>query len=250
MQKEIKYTYIAKNKSTDAILTNLTHSLKTFDEYINGYRIFDDINYGIRIYPDIIQENVEVCSKDDLINKIEECIDDEIDLILLNGFDIDLDEIKDVYAKIVDDSDIMLCINRLYDVKENVSVTIDPSIHKLNEEKWLPIKEEIEESMLDVVEECNDDDFSLLKKITPVSFKGDNDLDKLLKSLFEADIDKSNKLDNIIPDVTYSQVLQDKELHITKTINGDIVIDNEIDMITIEKDQIDFFINTITNLIK
>lgn len=104
--------------------------------------------------------------------------------------------------------------------------------------------------MLDVVEECNDDDFSLLKKITPVSFKGDNDLDKLLKSLFEADIDKSNKLDNIIPDVTYSQVLQDKELHITKTINGDIVIDNEIDMITIEKDQIDFFINTITNLIK
>lgn len=135
MQKEIKYTYIAKNKSTDAILTNLTHSLKTFDEYINGYRIFDDINYGIRIYPDIIQENVEVCSKDDLINKIEECIDDEIDLILLNGFDIDLDEIKDVYAKIVDDSDIMLCINRLYDVKENVSVTIDPSIHKLNEEK-------------------------------------------------------------------------------------------------------------------
>lgn len=135
MEKEIKYTYIAKNKSTDAILTNLTHSLRTFDDYINGYKIFDNIKYGVRMYPDVIQENVELCSKEELKNKIEECIEDDIELILLNGFDIDLDEIKNVYAKIVDESDIMLCINRLYDVKENVSVTIDPSIHKLNEKK-------------------------------------------------------------------------------------------------------------------
>lgn len=135
MQKEIKYTYIAKNKSTDAILTNLTHSLKTFNGYINGYTILDNIKYGARIYPDIIQENVELCSDEELIDKIEQCIEDDIELILLNGFDIDLDEIKDIYAKIVDESDIMLCINRLYDVKENVSVTIDPSIHKLNEKE-------------------------------------------------------------------------------------------------------------------
>lgn len=104
--------------------------------------------------------------------------------------------------------------------------------------------------MLDVVEECNeeDDSLSLLKKITPIS--SENDIDKLLKDLFESEIDKSNKLDNITPDVTYSQVLKDKELHITKTVNGDIVIDNEIDMITIEKDQIEFFINTISNLLR
>ena len=52
------------------------------------------------------------------------------------------------------------------------------------------------------------------------------------------------------PDVIYSQVLSDKELHITKTVDGCIVIDNEIDMITIDKDQIDFFINTISQLLK
>lgn len=135
MQKEIKYTYIAKSKSTDSILTSLTHSLKAFDEYINGYKIFDDIRHGVRMYPNIIQENVEICSKDALLPKIEECIEDNIELILLNGFDIDLDEIKEKYAKIVDEADIVLCVNRLYDVQENVSVTIDPSIHELNEEK-------------------------------------------------------------------------------------------------------------------
>lgn len=104
--------------------------------------------------------------------------------------------------------------------------------------------------MLEVVEECNDD-FKLLEKISsPMTFKGGGDLGSLFKSLLDFEAEKIDKLDNIIPDVTYSQVLQDKELHITKTINGDIVIDNEIDMITIEKDQIDFFINTIANLIK
>lgn len=135
MQKEIKYTYIAKSKSTDAILTSLTHSLKAFDEYINGYKIFDDINYGVRIYPGIIQENVERCAKEDLVDKIHECIEKGIELILLNGFDIDLDEIKETYAKIVDENEIMLCINRLYDVTENVSVNIAPSIHTLDNKK-------------------------------------------------------------------------------------------------------------------
>lgn len=134
LQKEIKYTYIAKDKSTDSILINLTHSLKSFDEYINGYKIFDNIEYGMRMYPGIIQENVIVCSKEELIDNIKKHVDD-VELILLNCFDIDLDEIKEVYAKIVDEYDIMLCINRLYDVKENVSITIEPSICSLSEEK-------------------------------------------------------------------------------------------------------------------
>lgn len=103
--------------------------------------------------------------------------------------------------------------------------------------------------MLDVVEECNDDVKSS-KKITPMTFDDDATLDKIFKSFLEADLYKSTKLDDSIPDVTYSQVLQDKELHITKTINGDLVIDNEFDMITIDKDQIEFFINTISNLLK
>lgn len=103
--------------------------------------------------------------------------------------------------------------------------------------------------MLEVAEECNNDSEDMLKKITPI-FKSDNSIDKVLKDLFEAEIDRNNRLDNIYPEVIYSQVLKDKELHITKTANGDIVIDNEIDMITIEKDQIDFFVNTIANILK
>lgn len=103
--------------------------------------------------------------------------------------------------------------------------------------------------MLEVAEECNNDSEDMLKKITPI-FKSDNSIDKVLKDLFEAEIDRNSRLDNIYPEVIYSQVLKDKELHITKTANGDIVIDNEIDMITIEKDQIDFFVNTIANILK
>lgn len=250
MFKEIKYTYIAKNKSTNAVLTNLTNALKTFDGLISEYKILDNVQHGIRVYPEIIQNNVEICSKDEIVDKIENYVEDGVELILLNAFEIDLDEVKDIYAKIVDESEIMLCINCLYDVKENVSVSIDPSIHKLNDKKWKNVKESIEENMLDVVEECNDEDFNLLKRINPLSLDEDNDFSSTFKKILESSFgtDKSNKLDSMTPDVVYSQVLQDKELHITKTINGDIVIDNEIEMITIEKDQLDFFINIINSL--
>ena len=264
MLKEIRYTYIAKNKSTDAILTNLTQSLKNFDGCLDGYKVFDNIEHGIRVYPDIVQENVEICCKKDVIDKLENCIEEGIELVLINGFDIDLDEIKDFYAELVDSSDITLCINQLYDVEENVTVSIDPSIYKLDEKEWQELKESIEESMLDVVEEVKNEDFNLLRKIKPSSNSKDNkkdekknkdinsanDFSNVLKKIFDIDAEKNNKLDLISPDVIYSQVLKDKELHITKTVSGDIIIDNEIDMITIEKDQLDFFLSTISNLLK
>lgn len=256
MFKEIKYTYIAKNKSTDAILTNLTQSLKNFDGCLEGYRVFDNIEHGIRVYPDIVQDNVEICCKKDILEKIEDCIEEGIELILINGFDIDLDEIKESYAKLVEDTGIMLCINQLYDVEENVTVSIDPSIYKLGKKEWQELKESIEESMLDVVEEVKDEDFTLLKKIKPsTSLKSkssdeETEFSNVLKKIFDIDMERNNKLDLMSPDVVYSQVLKDKELHITKTVNGDIIIDNEIDMITIEKDQIDFFLSTISNLLK
>lgn len=251
MSKDIKYTYISKNKSTDAVLSNLTHSLKTFNGFIEGYKILDNTEHGIRVYPEIVQDNVEICSKNEIINKIETSIEEGAELILLNAFEIDLDEIKNTYAKIADESGIMLCINCLYDVKESVTVTIDSSIHKLDENDWEILKQDIEESILDAVEEYNDEDFDILKRIkpSPLTDKSDS-FEDVLKKIFDPNIDKSNRLDAITPEVIYSQVLQDKELHITKTINGDIVIDNEIEMITIEKDQLDFFLNTISLLIK
>ena len=250
MFKEIKYTYIAESQSTDAILTSLTHSLKVLDECLGGYKIFDNIEHGIRVYPDIVQENSEICSKKDVLKRVEDSIEEGVELILLNGFDIDLDEIKESYAELVEESGIVLSINQLYDVEENVTVSIDPSIYKLDDKEWKKLKQSIEESMLDAIEE-DKEELQMLKKIKPSNFQEtSNEFSNVLKKIFDIDTDKNNKLDSMSPDVVYSQVLKDKELHITKTVGGDIIIDNEFDMITIEKDQIDFFLSTISNLLK
>ena len=250
MFKEIKYTYIAESQSTDAILTSLTHSLKIFDECLGGYKIFDNIEHGIRVYPDIVQENSETCSKKDVLQRVEDSIEEGIELILLNGFDIDLDEIKKSYAELVEESGIVLSINQLYDVEENVTVSIDPSIYKLDDKEWKKLKQSIEESMLNAIEE-DKEELQMRKKIKHSNFQEtSNEFSNVLKKIFDIDTDKNNKLDSMSPDVVYSQVLKDKELHITKTVGGDIIIDNEFDMITIEKDQIDFFLSTISNLLK
>ena len=250
MFKEIKYTYIAESQSTDAILTSLTHSLKILDECLGGYKIFDNIEHGIRVYPDIVQENSETCSKKDILKRVEDSIEEGIELILLNGFDIDLDEIKESYAELVEESGIVLSINQLYDVEENVTVSIDPSIYKLDDKEWKKLKQSIEESMLNAIEE-DKEELQMLKNIKPSNFQEtSNEFSNVLKKIFDIDTDKNNKLDSMSPDVVYSQVLKDKELHITKTVGGDIIIDNEFDMITIEKDQIDFFLSTISNLLK
>ena len=250
MFKEIKYTYIAESQSTDAILTSLTHSLKVLDECLGGYKIFDNIEHGIKVYPDIVQENSEICSKKDVLKRVEDSIEEGVELILLNGFDIDLDEIKKSYAELVEESGIVLSINQLYDVEENVTVSIDPSIYKLDDKEWKKLKQSIEESMLNAIEE-DKEELQMLKKIKPSNFQEtSNEFSNVLKKIFDIDTDKNNKLDSMSPDVVYSQVLKDKELHITKTVGGDIIIDNEFDMITIEKDQIDFFLSTISNLLK
>lgn len=256
MLKQIKYTYVPKDKSTDGIMTSLSHALVSSFVAIGEYKIIDNIETGVRIYPDNIQSYAMRCSEDEALKFVKQFIEEEYDLILLNGFDIDLDKIKTVYAPLVDEHDFILCINRLQDVEDNVSVSIDPSIHLMDEEKWEEVRKEIEEDMEDVMMEFkDDDDEEFLKKIIPISSLNSSNASKSSLSLLEELLnpklkDKDEQLEGMEPDVIYSQVLSDKELHITKTIDGCIVIDNEIDMITIEKDQIDFFINTVSQLLK
>ncbi len=211
----------------------------------------------MRIYPDDIQSSALRCSEDEVLQLVKKFIDDDVELILLNGFDIDLDEIKTIYAPLVDEYDFMLCINKLHDVEENISISIDPSIHTMDDKKWGKIKQEIEEDMEDVMMEFEPDDeegAEFLKKIIPISTlkpKKAPGIENIFEDLFTfKSKEKDEELNGMEPDVIYSQVLSDKELHIIKTIDGNIVIDNEIDMITIEKDQIDFFINTISQLLK
>lgn len=256
MLKQIKYTYITKDKSTGGIVTSLSHALKSLDVLLGEYKVIDNIEMGVRIYPESVQPFTIRCSEDEVLQLVKQFINDGIELILLNGFNIDLDEIRTTYAPLVDEYDFMLCINKLYDVEENISITIDPTIYKMDDEKWKKVKKEIEEDMEDVMMEFELDEeesMDFLKKIVPISAlkpkkPGANNI---FEELFAFNSkEKHDKLDGMEPDVTYSQVLSDKELHITKTVDGCIVIDNEIDMITIDKDQIDFFINTISQLLK
>ena len=257
MLKQIKYTYITKDKSTSGIVTSLSHALKSLDILLGEYKVIDNIEMGVRIYPESVQPFAIRCSEDEVLQLVKQFIDDGIELILLNGFNIDLDEIRKTYAPLVDEYDFMLCINKLYDVEENISITIDPAIHEMDDEEWKKVKKEIEEDMEDVMMEFELDDeesMDFLKKIVPISAlksKKTPGVENIFEDLFTfKSKEKDEELDGMEPDVIYSQVLSDKELHITKTVDGCIVIDNEIDMITIDKDQIDFFINTISQLLK
>lgn len=252
---KIKYSYIPKNNTLDAILSSLAYAIKATDAY--KYKLIDNSSSGIRIYPDEIKENVIRCSSDNLIETINDLLskDIELELILINGFDISLDELRESYCDIVKYNDILLCVNNIKELenkRSNISIVIDPEISDLDEDEWEETKEEILSSLDDaknnIIKETEKNIFN---------YKDNDNMNNLLKMFNLDTLYNKNKKSTILSEIDeidieeqYSHSTQDTELIISLTTNGQIMIDCDDEYVTIPKDQIEFLIDTLGKLVK
>lgn len=252
---KIKYSYIPKNNTLDAILSSLAYAIKATDAY--KYKLIDNSSSGIRIYPDEIKENVIRCSSDNLIETINDLLskDIELELILINGFDISLDELRESYCDIVKYNDILLCVNNIKELENkcsNISIVIDPEISDLDEDEWEETKEEILSSLDDaknnIIKETEKNIFN---------YKDNDNMNNLLKMFNLDTLYNKNKKSTILSEIDeidieeqYSHSTQDTELIISLTTTGQIMIDCDDEYVTIPKDQIEFLIDTLGKLVK
>lgn len=252
---KIKYSYIPKSNSLDAILSSLAYAVKATGAY--KYKLIDNSSSGIRIYPDEIKDSVIRCSSSDLVDTINKLVDEDIELevILVNGFDISLDDLKESYCNIVKDNDILLCVNNIKDLenkRSNISIVIDPEISDLDEDEWEETKKEILVSLDEAQDKAlgkaensffeskeNNSVSSLLKLFGLDALYSDDKKDSLLSKIDELDIQEQ-----------YSHATQETELIISLTTTGEIMIDCDDEYITIPKDQIEFLTSTLEKLVK
>ena len=248
MLGKIKYSYIPRTKATDAILSSLAYAMKAADSI--DYMLIDNKRAGRRIYPHSMAENVITCQKEDLLSEIEKLAEREIEVILVNGFDINLDEVREKFCQIVLDNDILLCINNVLDLENNdsnVSIFIEPDICELDDDNWEEIKEEIienlEEAQLKNNKKSKNADLSSLLNLFGVNnlTKTNKDLDDVMDWLEDdtADLDVVEQ---------YSYTVDNSELVISLNAENDIIINNEDDFIMIPKKQINFLIETLNKL--
>lgn len=252
---KIKYSYIPKNNTLDAILSSLAYAIKATDAY--KYKLIDNSSSGIRIYPDEIKENVIRCSSDNLIETINDLLskDIELELILINGFDISLDELRKSYCDIVKYNDILLCVNNIKELENkcsNISIVIDPEISDLDEDEWEETKEEILSSLDDAKN-------NIIKETEKniLNYKDNDNMNNLLKMFNLDTLYNKNKKSTILSEIDeidieeqYSHSTQDTELIISLTTTGQIMIDCDDEYVTIPKDQIEFLIDTLGKLVK
>lgn len=248
MISQIKYSYIPKNKLTDGILSSLTHSLNKYGDFIDEFKIIDNKDLGIRIYPKEMSDCLSSCSQEDITREIiEHAQDEDVDLIIINGFDISFDEIRDVYCAIAEEYDIMLCINKAvdYDINSNVSVTIDTEIVNIEDSEWETSKEEMIASLDDAIKKQAERSIS--------KYSTENDEDEYVKELLnfldgtistKIILSEDNEEEEDIEE-EYSHTVNNSTVDISKTTNGNVTIctQEEDEYVVIPKEHISFLID-------
>lgn len=256
MISQIKYSYIPKNKLTDGILSSLTHALNKYGDYIDDFRIIDNKDLGIRIYPKEMKDCLSNCSQEDITREIiEHAQEEDVDLIIINGFDISLDEIRNVYCAIVEEYDIMLCINKAvdYDINSNVSVTIDPEIVNIEDSEWEIAKEEMLESLEDAAKKQAKKSVSLYSedKENKDFLNSDSKLFEELLNIFDNAASSDELILSALSDIDedieeeYSHTINDSTLDISKTTEKNVVIriEEKDEYVVVPKEHITFLID-------
>lgn len=248
MLGKIKYTYMPKNRATDAILSSLSYGLKSTGAI--DFRIIDNKDKGRRLYPPKLSSCVLTCEIDNLKTLIENLVEDDVEVILLNDFDLDLDDIKEEFCKIVQTYDILLCVNNIVDLensKNNISVLIDPEIHELEGEEW----EDVKEGILENLNEKRDSIYNNISSLKDSSISSLLDLFNL-DSLYSNDDKEIGHLDIEDIDIKeqYSYTTKDSEMCVSLTETDEILITCNEDYVVVPKEQIGFLFDTLKKLMK
>lgn len=192
-EKVIKYTIIPKNEN-DNYDKNFRLSLKEFAKSLDSKSLIAPLiiyNSDLDIPMDMEEELEEYCiysNQDNLLDTIRNQENTDIfRCLIIHGFDIDLDDVRNVYCPISRKNEADVCINVIQESElgENLTFYLRNDLDKCSDEEWEEDKKQIEDDMQEYIDEylaydeLSEED---MMDLLPFLLSGDMDeFDKLMK---------------------------------------------------------------------
>ena len=185
-EKVIKYTIIPKNDNDDYD-KNFKLSLKEFAKSLESKSLIAPLilyNSDLDVPMDMEEELEEYCiytNQDNLIPIIKNHEKTDIfRCLVLHGFDISLDDIRDIYCPISRKNEADICINVIQEseLAENLTFYLRNDLDQSSDEEWEEDKKQIEEDMVEYINEyLTYEDLSEeeMMKLLPYLLSGDMD---------------------------------------------------------------------------
>ena len=190
-EKVIKYTIMPKNEDDD-YSQNFKLSLREFAKALEDKTLVAPLiiyNSDLDIPLDMEQEiekYVFYTDKDGLATLIKKQeTTDYFRCLILHGFDISLDEVRDIYCSLSRRNEADVCINVVQELdyeglgfKENLTFYLRNDLDQCSDEEWEDDKKSIEEDMDEYInewlqyEELSEDD---MMELLPYLMSGDLD---------------------------------------------------------------------------
>lgn len=159
--KIIKYTIVPKNDNDDYD-SNFKLSLTEFAKALDGKALLAPLilyNSDLDIPLDMdetIEDYIIYTDKDNLLSVIkrQETIDVFRSLII-HGFDISLDEVRDIYCPLARRNQADVCINTIQelDLDSNLTFYLYDDLDKCSDEEWDDTKMQLKQDMKDYIDE-------------------------------------------------------------------------------------------------
>jgi hypothetical protein len=189
--KVIKYTIIPRNEEENYD-KNFRLSLKEFAKALESKSLVAPLiiyNSELDIPMDMEEELEEYCiysSEDNLLDTIRNQENTDVfRCLIIHGFDISLDEVRDVYCSISRKNEADICINVIQDseIGENLTFYLRNDLDKYSDEEWQEDKKQIEDDMQEYI-----DEYLAYDELS------EEDMMDLLPFLLSGDMDKFDEL--------------------------------------------------------
>ena len=278
MKSKFKITYIPNNKRLDsAITTAIDETLDLYDDntptdivVYNNIQTMDIKMAELNIIENFLRSKTEYVAKDKLYYKIQTAVKMKKGIIVLNGYDITLEDFRNEIYPTIKDKGVVLAINNIVDDEELKRSSTNEYVLEddIDDEEWATIDKEIEEQYEEDVKKGaskNDMDMftELMCKILDIDFdKDDNkityagkidmkDLPKLFSEEEKTDTDKKEEpnKENVKISETVTYTNNNGCLAIDLLDNGDIELGNDSgEYMVINKSCIPFLLNYLYTL--
>ena len=280
MKSKFKITYIPNNKRLDsAITTAIDETLDLYEDnaptdivVYNNIQTMDIKMAELNIIEDFLRSKTEYVAKDKLYYKIQTAVKMKKGIIVLNGYDITLEDFRNEIYPTIKDKGIVLAINNIVDDEELKRSSTNEYVLEddIDDEEWATIDKEIEEQYEEDVKKGaskNDMDMftELMCKILDIDFdKDDNkityagkiDMKDLPKLFSEENKEKTNtekkeepNKENVKISETVTYTNNKGCLAIDLLDNGDLELGNDSgEYMVINKSCIPFLLNYLYTL--
>ena len=278
MKSKFKITYIPNNKRLDsAITTAIDETLDLYDDntptdivVYNNIQTMDIKMAELNIIENFLRSKTEYVAKDKLYYKIQTAVKMKKGIIVLNGYDITLEDFRNEIYPTIKDKGIVLAINNIVDDEELKRSSTNEYVLEddIDDEEWATIDKEIEEQYEEDVKKGaskNDMDMftELMCKILDIDFdKDDNkvtyagkidmkDLPKLFSEEEKTNTDnkKESNKENVKISETVTYTNNNGCLAIDLLDNGDLELGNDSgEYMVINKSCIPFLLNYLYTL--